>query len=139
MAIEAMIKKNTPQTAVYWQKTGDNGEGGYIFAAPVELKPPNGVRWEETKQATSDNKGNEVTSRAVIYLNQDVVEESMIYLGTLDSLYDIADSSAGAVDDPKVFANTWIIKRFVKTPALHSTTEFLRVAYLTPSLSFGGF
>jgi hypothetical protein len=63
----------------------------------------------------------------------------MIYLGTLDSLYDIADSSAAAVDDPKVFSNTWIIKRFVKTPALHSTTIFLRKAYLTPSLSFGGF
>jgi len=139
MGMQNMMIRNAPETAVYWGSPTENGEGGKTFAAPVELKPPNGVRWEETIQVTSDNKGNEVTSRAVIYLNQDVDEEGMIYLGTLDSLYDIADSSAGAVDNPKAFANTWIIKRFVKTPALHSTTVFLRKAYLTPSLSFGGF
>jgi hypothetical protein len=132
MSIESMIIRNTPQTAVYWEVAGNDGEGGFTFADPIELTPPNGVRWEETIQVTSDNKGNEITSRAVIYLNQDVVEESMIYLGTLNDL-DSADE-----ENPKLVEGAWIIKRFVKTPDLKGQ-GYLRKAYLTPSLSFGGF
>jgi hypothetical protein len=74
----------------------------------------------------------------LVFVNQDIDEEGYLYLGTLDELYDSAESSAGAIDDPKQIEGTYIIKRFQKTPSLDGTS-YLRKAYLTPSLSFGGF
>ena len=129
MGIFEMIEKRCVQDAVYWGNPVNDHEGGFTFDNPIEIK----CRWEEMIQVISDNKGNEVTSRAVIYLLQDVHEEGYLFLGTLDDL----DSTQEA--DPKTIENAFIIKRFDKIPVLGSTTEFLRKAYLTPSLSFGGF
>jgi hypothetical protein len=84
-------------------------------------------------QIITDAKGTEMTSRALVFLTQDVDEEGMLFLGTLDDL-DSADE-----ENPMSVNEAYIIKRFQKTPALGSTTVFLRKAYLTPSLSFGGF
>jgi len=129
-----MILKNSPQTAVYWGNPQNDGSGGKTFDAPVELTPPeNGVRWEDMHQLVADAKGNEITSRALVFVNQDVDEEGMLYLGTLASL------SVAQKADPMIVDGAHTIKRFQKTPSLHSTTDFLRKAYLTPSLSFGGF
>jgi hypothetical protein len=141
MSIEAVLKKTFNQTAVYWGNPVADHVGGFTFDAPVELTPPdNGVRWEEMIQVISDHKGSEITSRAVVYLLQDVKEEGVLFLGTLNDLYDLGlESSNGGIEDPKVFEHTFIIKRFDKVPGLGSTTDFLRKAYLTPSLSFGGF
>lgn len=130
-----MITRNCDQIAVYWGNPQNDGQGGFTFANPVELA----CRWESTTQIVSDAKGNEITSRAVVFVLQDVDEEGYLYLGTLENLYDIAESSMESINNPKDFVDTYIIKRFKKTPALGSSTEFLRLAYLTPSLSFGGF
>jgi hypothetical protein len=136
MGIEAEIGKMLTQDCVYWGSPVNDGEGGFTFANPVSLK----CRWEEMRQIVTDAKGNEITSRALVFLTQDVVEEGMLYLGTLDDLYDLyGESSGGTLDSPKDITGTYIIKRFQKTPAFGSSTEFLRKAYLTPSLSFGGF
>lgn len=135
MSIVSFISRKAVQDAVYWGSPSPDGQGGFSFADPIEIK----CRWEETKQVVTDTKGNEITSRAVIFVLQDIDEEGYLMLGTLETLYDLAESSAKAIEDPKEFLNTFIIKRFKKTPALGSTTDFLRVGYLTPSLSFGGF
>ena len=141
MSIAAVLISNYKQTAVYWGNPVADHVGGFTFDSPVELAPPdNGVRWEEMIQVISDHKGSEITSRALVYTLQDVKEEGMLFLGTLDDLYDLGlESSNGGLDDPRVFEHTFIIKRFDKSPELGSTTDFLRKAYLTPSLSFGGF
>jgi hypothetical protein len=74
-----------------------------------------------------------------VFVTQDVQEEGMLYLGTLDDLYDLyAESSGGGIDDPMSIVGAYIIKRFQKTPTLDGS-GYLRKAYLTPSLSFGGF
>jgi len=136
MSITSFLKGVYKQTAVYWAVTGRDGEGGFTYADPVEIK----CRWEDMRQVVVDNKGNEVTSRAQVFVLQDLTEEGMLYLGTLDDLYDLnSESSAGGLDSPVDIAGAYIIKRFQKIPALGSKTEFLRKAYLTPSLSFGGF
>jgi len=129
-----MISRNLTQTAVYWGSPVNDGEGGFTFADAVEIN----VRWEDMVQVTTDAKGAAVSSRALVFLEQDVDEEGYLYLGTLDELYDDAESSAGAIDDPKEIDGTYQIKRFQKTPSL-SGDGYLRKAYLTPSLSFGGF
>ena len=136
MSIETMIKRTCNQTAVYWGSPVNDGYGGETFDDPVEIS----CRWEDMHQIVTDAKGNELTSRALVFVLQDVDEEGYLYLGTLESLYDdyAGDSSAGGVNNPKIIEGAYIIKRFQKTPDLKGT-GFLRKAYLTPSLSFGGF
>ena len=103
--------------------------GGHTFDSPIELA----VRWEEMSQLVTDNKGEAITSRAVVYVKQDLDEQGMLYLGEL------ADLNSDGESDPKSVDGAYYIKRFEKSPVLGSATEFLRKAYLTPSLSFGGF
>lgn len=142
MGIENVLKRQYNQQAVYWGNPQNDGQGGFTYDAPVEIA----CRWEEMRQVVTDNKGNEITSRAVIFVPQDLNEEGMLFLGTLDDLYDLeSESSAEVLNDPRTFfsdhptAQIYTIKRFQKVPCLGSTTDFLRKAYLTPSLSFGGF
>ena len=134
--ITSLLTRNCNQTCVYWGNPVNDGEGGKTFDDPVELA----CRWEEMVQVVTDAKGNEVTSRALVYLLQDVDEEGMLFLGTL------TDLSSAEEDDPLGIEagdhsgqKAYVIKRFQKIPALGSTTEFVRKAFLTPSLSFGGF
>lgn len=137
MGLTALLTRTCKQVCVYWGNPTNDGEGGKTFDDPVELY----CRWEELSQVVTDNKGAEITSRAVVYLLQDVDEEGMLYLGTLEDLYDdyATDSSAGEVENPIGIEGAYVIKRFEKLPVLGSTTEFSRRVYLTPSLSFGGF
>ncbi len=187
MSITTLITQRCTQVAVYWGSPQEDGYGGKTFSDPVERK----CRWEAMNQLVTDSKGVEFTSRAVVYILEDVDEEGYLYLGTLDQIEplegDYTEYSDGTyfmrkgirngtfvVDkeltatgfdgtegtdwaniagwvvseevDPLADENAplslegaYIIKRFEKTPMLGSTTEFLRKAYLTPSLSFGGF
>jgi hypothetical protein len=135
--VDALLTRNCKQVAVYWGIPTKDGEGGFTFAEPVEVY----CRWEDMNQIVADAKGNELTSRALVYLLQDVDEEGYLYLGTLEDLYDLlnTESSEGDLPNPVTIQGAYIIKRFQKTPTLGSTTVFIRKAYLTPSLSFGGF
>ena len=59
------IKKVTAQTAVYWAAPSADGFGGISFSDPVELTPPNGVRWDEKVQLVLD-KGARATGKEVV-------------------------------------------------------------------------
>jgi len=138
MGFEEVISRRFKQKCIYWGNPVNDGHNKFTFDTPVELN----CRWEEIEQIISDKNGNEITSRAVVYVSQDLDEDGMLMLGTLESLYELegdSDSSSGVVDDPKDVEGAYIIKRFQKVPALGSTTNFTRRAFLTPSLSFGGF
>jgi hypothetical protein len=137
MSITGLFARTCNQTAVYWGSPVNDGTGGKTFAEPVEIA----CRYEDMTQIVTDAKGVESTSRAVVYLLQDVDEEGYLYLGTLESLYDAYadESSAGDIVNPSGITGAYVIKRFQKTPVLGNASEFLRKAYLTPSLSFGGF
>ena len=121
------VKKVCVQTAVYWAASKSDGYGAISFSDPIELTPPNGVRWDGKVQLIMDkgttDTGKEIVSNAVVLLNQDVDEQGYLYLGSLDYL----DSNPG---NPKEISGAYEIQRFDKTPAMRSTTEFLRKAYL---------
>lgn len=134
MGLNTVLLNNYNETAVYWGSPANDGYGGFVYAEPVEIT----CRWEDIHQVVTDAKGNEITSRALVFVDRDVDEEGYLFKGTLEDLYDLADSSSGAVDDPREFEEAFIIKRFQKIPDLKGLV-FLRKAYLTPSLSFGGF
>ena len=126
MSIDQMIEKKCVEICVYWANPVPDGEGSYTYDSPIEIA----CRWEAMSQIVTDNKGEQITSRAVVYVTQDVDEDGMLFFGSLDDL----DS-----DDvvPKTVEKAYYIKRFEKKPLLGSSTQFLRKAYLTPSLSFG--
>lgn len=155
--IDSLLIRNCRQKAVYWGSPRPSGLGrSMTFADPVEIA----CRWEEMDQIVTDAKGVELTSRAQVFLLQDVDEEGYLFLGTLsdlgspsgtaitcdmttitcDNAVITCDASITSTNtDPTAVAGAYIIKRVQKTPALGSTSVFFRKAYLTPSLSFGGF
>jgi len=132
MGIQNFISKRLNQTVVYWGSPVSNGRGGHTYDPPVEIA----CRWEERSEVRSSDDGEEYISKAVVYLEDGVVKNGMLYLGTLQNIIDLdaGDSadSAGTVYllDPHDIDNAYLIKDFEKTPALNSTTEFMRKAYL---------
>ena len=88
MSITTLLTDRCTQVAVYWGSPQEDGQGGKTFADPVELY----CRWEMLNQIVTDSKGVEFTSRAVVYLLQDVDEEGYLYLGTYLSLFGEASS-----------------------------------------------
>lgn len=136
MGIGSVITGNLKQTCVYWANPVEDGYGKQTFDDPVELA----CRWEDKQQIIGTITGNQIIgfqnmSRAIVYLGQDVDVDGMLMLGTLDDLTESSGDSSGEYYDPQQRDDTYIIKRFEKTPALHSTTEFIRIAYLTPWLT----
>ena len=136
MGIQESIANNCNDVCVYWGDPTEDGYGGKTFSEPLERA----CRWENINQVVVDSKGAEITSRALVFVTEDVQEEGMLFHGTLEDLYDLnaSESSDGAVNNPMTIDGAYIIKRFQKTPSLGGE-GFLRKAYLTPSLSFGGF
>jgi hypothetical protein len=126
MGITSMLNRNCVQVAVYWANPHDDGYGGHTFDEPYEIF----CRWEDLQEVLLDDKGVQLTSKAVVYVLQDVDEEGMLYLGSLEDLY-VGDSSAGDVANPMTIEGVYTIKKFQKSPLLHSTSEFVRKVYLT--------
>ena len=136
MGIGSYITGNLLQTAVYWADPADDGYGGVSYADPIQIS----CRWEDKQQIIGTITGNQIVgfqnmSRAIVYVDRDLDVDGFLMLGTLDDLTESSGDSSGEFYDPHQLAGAYIIKRFEKTPALHNTTEFIRVAYLTPWLS----
>ena len=130
--IENVIRRQCKQDCVYWAPLGEDGYGGKTFASAVDML----CRWEGKVQLIRLDDGNEISSRAIVYVMQDVELEGMMFLGTLDSLeLDSALDSSDVADDPLSVDGAWVIKKFEKSPVLGSTTEFYRKVWLTPLLT----
>jgi hypothetical protein len=128
--INNLLRRACKQTAVYWANPQDDGYGNKTFDDPVEIK----CRWEDIRQVLgtvgeNTTTGYDIIPRAIVYLTQDVDEEGLLYLGTLDDL----DSTQE--DNPMTIEGICIIKRPAKIPSLGSTTDFLYKAFLTPWLT----
>lgn len=117
MGIQDIITTLCDQTAVYWGNPIKDGFGGYAFDDAVEIN----CVWEDTTELIRDSQGNEITSRAKVFVVQDLDEEGYLYLGSLDDL----ESAPVPSEVEKAFQ----IKRFDKTKALRKE-EYLRIAYL---------
>ncbi len=125
MGIHKFIQKVCVQTAVYWPSPTPDGYGGMSYGTPVELKPPNnGVRWDEQAEVLSDNQGKEMISKARVLTPNDLDEQGMLFLGTLDEL------STAQKADPRLVEGAFEIRRFDRVPMVMSTDVFVRTAYL---------
>jgi len=126
MSIIDVIIKSCVQTAVYWGNPVNDGYGGLTYNDPVEVY----CRWEDKNEIFIDTNGNELVSKSVVYVTQDVDNNGYLYLGTLDSILDSLESSATPIN-PINILGAYKIRRFDRIPKLGSTIEFLRKAYLT--------
>ena len=121
MGIEQFMTRACAQTAVYWGDPTPDASGGYSFGSsyPEEIS----CRWEARTELISDGQGNEIISRARVYVTEDVEEEGWLFLGTLDDL------DSAAEEDPMQADGTHKIKRFDKVPSIRGD-DFVRIAYL---------
>ena len=132
MGIETFLTQICDQTAVYWGTPTSNGRGGYTYDDPVELN----CRWKDEQIMFGSDDGEQLVSKSVVHLLEDVDHNGLLYLGTLDDLETLYDDSEGDSSgvwyDPKLIEKgLCIIKKFTKVPSLRLTTEFVRKAYLT--------
>jgi hypothetical protein len=123
MSIGDLLTRTLTQTAVYWGNPQEDGFGTKIWDDPVEIL----CRWEMKQQLVRgyDYKGNTFDYIGIIYVLQDVDIEGVLFLGTLDDLTDSEESN------PVIPEDAYVIKQFEKIPALYSTTDFVRRAFLT--------
>jgi hypothetical protein len=135
MGIGDTITRNMTESAVYWGTPIEDGYGGQTFDEPIEIS----CRWEDKEQIIGTITGNQIVgfqemSRAIVYVDRDLDIDGVLMRGTLADLEDSSDSS-GSYYIPAENAGAYIIKRFEKTPALGSSTVYIRQAYLTPWLT----
>ena len=125
MSITSVIANLCKQDAVYWGNPQNDGYSDFTYDAAVEIK----CRWEDKVQFIRDRQGNEQSSRSIVYPLQELDEEGWLYLGLL------TDLTAAQIANPKLIEKASTIKKFEKSPALGSTTDFSYKAWLTPLLT----
>jgi hypothetical protein len=90
MGTPAWTKKWFKQDLVYWKKTGNDGEGGFEYDDPVEIK----CRYEKKKEQVISGTGEQKLSRARFFASQQLEEGGYVYLGTL------SDDAVGLTQSP---------------------------------------
>ena len=108
-----MSLRDFPQTITLWSALPD-GYGGNTFAAPVLIKG----RWEEKQVMYYNAQGDEVQSKAVVYLDTDAAIGDYIAQG---------DHTGTAVATN--FAGSFPVMQFRKSPDLRQH-EYERKAIL---------
>jgi hypothetical protein len=103
------------QKAVLWMasatETNTSGERK-VNSSKVEIS----VRWENSQQETTDGRGNTVSTIAKIWVDRDIEEGSILWLGKLREL-------------PSTLSNLKKVVNFTKTPDIKGR-EFERTCTL---------
>ena len=115
-----ILRKALKQKAVYWAPSAPDGYGGRQYASPVEIN----CRWQDGTKTILSREGEEVVSIATVWVDRDLQEGGMLWLGELSNL----TSSQQA--DPTTLSDAYTIRRFEKMPEYGSNTRFLRKVYL---------
>jgi hypothetical protein len=108
------------QTAVYWASPTPDGRGGHTWDTAVEIN----CRWEGSTELIRASNGEQIVSRAVVQVSQDLNENGMLYLGELDDL------TTAQKANPMTVSTAYLIRKFDKIPEIDDATVFYREAYL---------
>jgi len=104
------------QTAIYWAYLGESGLATETYSEPVELA----CRWTERSEMIINDFGEEIVSKAMVYLPIDAVHGSYLKLGTIDS---------ATPDDPTSETGAWKVITTSNMPNIKAT-EYLKKAFL---------
>ncbi len=105
-------KQHFKEKATHWVATPD-GYGGFTYKAPKVLN----CRWEERADQFKTPGGQQVVSRAVVYVESDVGIEDYLFLGV------------SSLADPALEMGAQLVQQFEKTPDLRAL-DHLRKVYL---------
>lgn len=105
------------QVATYWGVPVIDGYGTRSFGAPEKIL----VRWEERTGLSIYKNGEEINSRAIVY-----VQKRLAIGGTL-ALGDYAKCTT--VTDPTTLESAYLIQDFKEVPSVDGST-ILRKAFL---------
>jgi hypothetical protein len=125
MGIESFIRKVCVQTAVYWGNPKPDGFGGMTFDYPIEVM----VRWDFTQRAVLNQQGIEINCDASVLSPEDLEREGMLFLGTLDDLWNESTTSSGGLSDPKNFEGAIYSILKVEKVAMPKKTTFAVKTY----------
>lgn len=73
------------EDAVLWARTDQQTDNGqWVFDAPVQIK----CHWEYKTGIATNAAGDEVQFLSIVYVDRKVLEDSILFEGTLDDLTD---------------------------------------------------
>lgn len=96
------MKPALNQNVTYWAPVSENQFGGKVYSAPRIIK----ARWEQKVENVTSQTGQNITSRARIYTQDEVKPEGYVYLGETD------------VPDPTLVSEAWELRLVGSTPSI---------------------
>lgn len=123
-----ILKKMRKQVAVYWAPSGVTGDDGqFLFEAPIELL----VYWKDCNEAFVDIRSNSVTSRAKVYVGQNVKLLGFLWLSSKTKGYTAGEALAELADQdvPTLNPGAYEIRKVDKIPTFR-IGEFARIVFL---------
>lgn len=109
------------QKALYWPPGSPDGFGGMTFGDPSEIP----CRWEEKMIQYLSRTGETKISRAIVFVDQDLIPGGYLYLGSRTDL----ESHLPSAFEPTDLPNAWEIQSFTRIPGI-SAQQFTRSAIL---------
>ena len=109
-----MLFRSYKQTATYWAPGTPDGYGGVAYGAPTTLA----VRWEEKAEKVVGPQGQDIVSRAIVHVKEDVANGGYLYLGT------------SIATNPSSVRDAWPVRAFIKIPNLTRPDQYDRRAVL---------
>ncbi len=113
----SLITRMKKQTCVHWPRIGTDNRGRAVWGTPTERS----CRWEDVNEKYTALNGEDLTSRAMVYVDGVKVGD-VLMLGTLDA-------SGLNPTDPLRNEKAWEIKRYDSLPNVRNN-EVLYTAYL---------
>ena len=107
------------QTVTYWEPGSADVFGNTSWAAGVEIS----ARWEEKVEDVLNADGENVASRAVVYVDgtQDIGIDGRMFLGTLSEL------TAEQRSDPDKVSNSYRIIMIQNSPGLRNRRSLKKI------------
>lgn len=107
------------QTITYWEPDSTNVYGNTTWTAGVQIK----ARWEENAEDVLSPNGENIVSRAMVYVDGDQAIEidGRMYLGIKSEL------TSTQIPDPDLVANSYRIIAVKKSPGLRNRRSLKKI------------
>lgn len=121
MGIDLYVKRIAKKDiAVFWTPSTLTTSGSQDYNIGTEIN----CLWKEGVKMIRDSAGREITSKAVIYVTQDLEEHGFLFHGKL------ADLTTAQKSDPKEVPSAYEIMLFKKVPSINLGGQFNRQAFI---------
>lgn len=107
MSLERLMQDDV----THWPITGSDGFGGFTFGTVVKFK----ARWEDKNELFIDLNGEQVTSRAVVYIPDEVPVGDYLALG-----------DKTAVSDPTTIDGPFRVRAYQRSTDLSGLRSIMR-------------